>query len=144
MCGAVADVNGDGTLDIVLIDSTHVCVYSVNAAGDWQLTNSWSSPDVVFQHGCTCDTADVDADGDMDVFMSAQGSSLLLINDGIGNFIDRASDWGLRSRAGTAMFADVDGDADTDLPCASMINPRFGIGSLSRYLHVIVLDRNGQ
>lgn len=64
--------------------------------------------------------ADVDDDGDLDVYLTRVGlPNRLMINDGDGRFEDRATAAGVTGDAdqgsSAALFADVDGDGDQDL-----------------------------
>lgn len=73
----------------------------------------------LYDHGAGLAVADVDGDGDDDVYVcSQQGGNGLFLNDGTGRFTD------VTARAGVALdgvvsvaasFADVDGDDDLDL-----------------------------
>jgi hypothetical protein len=64
--------------------------------------------------------ADVDDDGDLDVYLTRVGlPNRLLLNDGSGSFEDRAAAAGVagdpEQGSSAALFADVDGDDDQDL-----------------------------
>lgn len=64
--------------------------------------------------------ADIDDDGDLDVFLTRVGlANRLLVNDGTGSFEDRTEAAGVagdpEEGASAALFTDVDGDSDQDL-----------------------------
>lgn len=62
--------------------------------------------------------ADVDNDGDLDMFVTNEnGSNRLFLNDGAGRFDDVTASSGLATERGAvaASFADVDGDGRSDL-----------------------------
>jgi len=71
-----------------------------------------------YDHGCGVAVADVEGDGDDDLYFCNQlGSNALYVNDGTGRFTDVTAKAGVGladriSVAGT--FADVDGDGDGD------------------------------
>ena len=119
-CGRVGDQllinDGNGTFS----DETEERLSRPDASGHWRRTSF--GEDAVF--------ADVDGDGDLDVYVNSDLSNhpdtsaepeALFINDGTGQFVDEiearlpmdvlwrqgTSDW--------AEFADVDGDGDLDL-----------------------------
>jgi len=59
---------------------------------------------------------DVDGDGWLDVYVSRSGPNLLLLNDGAGGFREAAGSGTEDPGNGqTALFADLDGDGDSDL-----------------------------
>ncbi len=64
-----------------------------------------------------CAAADVDDDGDLDLFVSAFGPNRLYINQGNARFLEAGKAWGVDDpRWGmSAAFADYDGDGDLDL-----------------------------
>jgi hypothetical protein len=69
--------------------------------------------------------ADVDGDGDHDLFVGAVGASYLFLNDGAGRFTDASATWlppfpAFESRdrvavGASAVFGDFDGDGDLDI-----------------------------
>ena len=70
--------------------------------------------------------ADIDRDGDLDLFITDEHHpNHLLINDGYGNFTEKAADFGLDLAAVSqgAAFADVDGDDFPDLYVCNWFAP---------------------
>lgn len=116
---SVADFNGDGRLDIVIVVEDDVRLGRRNvhqyflATADGYERVYGQIPDSVANavaHG------DVDGDGDLDLLIAGEGQ-MLLINDGLGGFSDET-----RTRlpqasaiAQDAQFFDADGDGDLDL-----------------------------
>jgi enediyne biosynthesis protein E4 len=115
---ALADVDGDGRCD----------VFFVSLSGDSRLFRNlggWKFEDITFTAGVGCrglmgtgaTFADVDADGDPDLFVNALGGGTRLFrNQGGGRFIPDAES-GLIPTGGarSLAFADIDGDGDLDL-----------------------------
>ena len=70
--------------------------------------------------------ADIDRDGDLDLFISDEHhSNHLLLNDGTGHFTEAAAQYGLNGSAVSqgASFADVDGDGWPDLYVCNWFAP---------------------
>lgn len=112
----VGDVDGDGWPDLVQPD----------AAGWWrndqgQLT--WVSAPALRGSRMLMTLADLDNDGDLDLFTHADGGPGLFRNDGQGNFTDVTADAGLSgigfsdfiTNYGNVVAADFDNDARQDL-----------------------------
>ncbi|MGZ8898786.1 MAG: CRTAC1 family protein [Limisphaerales bacterium] len=116
---ALGDVDGDGWCDIYFCALDNNNVLYRNLGG-------WKFEDVTAAAGVACPGedatgavfADVDGDGDLDLFVAALGSGVrLFLNDGKGRFTENTTAAGLRSKAGTMSLAlaDIDGDGDLDL-----------------------------
>jgi hypothetical protein len=119
---AAADVDGDGALDVVAAAETGGTItWHRNAAGDGSLwvatpiTASASAPGAV-------STADLDADGDLDVLSASAGDDTVAWHENLGGsgaswtFHAVATDaLGVRS----AVAADLDGDGDLDVLAAA-------------------------
>ncbi len=122
------DFNGDGRMDVFILDHGHdlppfpgAAPYVILSSEDGYALGNGLENLVGFQHGGA--SADVDSDGDVDVFvthLNATGGPFFLINDGAGTFTpdtDRID--GLAHKAlFTAELVDVDGDGFLDLLAA--------------------------
>ncbi len=119
----VADVNGDGSKDIIFASvSGGPLVFINSGGGDFIEETNARTPTFSDSHGLA--VADVDTDGDVDIFVTILGGvntpptqSRLLLNNGNGFFTD-VSDTNLPAVVGDiryATFADVDDDGDPDL-----------------------------
>ncbi|MBK8974895.1 MAG: VCBS repeat-containing protein [Planctomycetes bacterium] len=119
---ALADLDGDGDLDVLLAQSTRpVRVYVNDGAGRFAAAPA-AMPNRVEPVG-SLDVADVDGDGDVDVALGVFANNSpalacrLLLNDGRGVFTDApgGSIPVLSALVQDVAFADVDGDSDADL-----------------------------
>jgi MYXO-CTERM domain-containing protein len=122
----LADLDGDGALDIVLPSAKGYYVKEQPAEPLVILHNNGTasfsddSSAVGGFSGWLREVAigDVDGDGDLDIAAPDAwgGDAALFINDGTGQFIDQASfRWAAAPRAGSVRLADVDDDGDLDL-----------------------------
>ena len=114
----VQDITGDGRPDIFLGNAGQNQVY-VNLLNVTQLSNQTSQRLPVI-NDVTQDLklADVDGDGDLDLFAGNEDQNRLLINDGTGIFTDESLTrlpQGVNMETRKATFADVDGDGDLDV-----------------------------
>lgn len=136
--GGFVDVDGDGWDDIVtLTGAGEPCGYFLNRDdGQGGRTfvpappgNGLDDGPAFERDGVALAAGDVDADGDIDLFVGASwnpslpsGVNLLLLNDGTGRFTDRAVELGLwdgDNTTGGAAFFDMDLDGDLDLVTAN-------------------------
>ncbi len=115
---AVGDYDGDGLPDI----------YFSNYSGENRLFRNlgeWKFEDVTDNAGVACSGvwtggvafADIDNDGDLDLFVCAyDAENLLFVNQGSGSFLEQAKAFGLDYRGASSMmsFADYDNDGDLD------------------------------
>ena len=139
--GILADFNGDGNPDFISTGKTDGLLRAwIADTGGTFTTESHVLLQSKFDNPHTMTAADVDSDGDLDLFIGQwkqpylKGSmptpyydandgypDALLINDGKGNFVDNTANAGLEAkqnrRTYSASFADLDGDDDLDLFC---------------------------
>ena len=130
------DAEGDGDLDLFVVNSWAEAETTVwNDRGglpvsrlfrnDGDAFTPWSSTGAELRiRGNGCVATDIDGDGDVDLYVTADGPNALLINDGDGNFEDRAPAAGvdLDGWSSAAAAADVDGDGYLDLLVATYID----------------------
>ena len=125
---ALADLDGDGDMDIYLVQSGSL-VSSTNAAdriylnrGDGHFEPGAQPPDGD-GYGMGVAAGDYDNDGDVDLYVTNVGANLLLRNDGRGGFENVAAESGVADDGwGTsAAFLDLDADGDLDLFVANYI-----------------------
>tara|TARA_B100001245_G_scaffold157847_1_gene118684 strand:+ start:1283 stop:3007 length:1725 start_codon:yes stop_codon:yes gene_type:complete len=127
---AVADVNGDGLLDIVTTGVMQNSLYLNNGEGSFNdvtqesfLALSPPATGPLF--------VDYDNDGDSDLFLATVGNQVLLENrlvpDGVLHFLDRSIEAGVYVPANgfSAVATDVNGDGLQDIYVASY--NRYGI-----------------
>jgi hypothetical protein len=158
MSGGVAlfDFDQDGLLDIYLTDSL-----TVDTANDpkaarsalYRNKGSWKFEDVTARAGVghpgwamgVC-TADVDADGWPDLYVTALDKNVLYRNNRDGTFTDVAEKLGLKGGGWSAGcgFADYDRDGDLDLFVSRYVKvdlanlPEFGKGKTCMYRGIAV------
>jgi len=129
---AVGDFNNDGFEDVYLTGN------QVNDAIYFnQQNNTFKDVSKVsiltgqegWHTGVT--TADVNADGHLDIYVCRSGmttdaallSNLLYINNGDGTFAEKATEYGLAGADYSTQAAFFDGDADGDLDCYVLNHP---------------------
>lgn len=120
-----ADLNGDGSPDLVAVGDFESTLFYLNDGRGIFLPAGRSD----IENGMGVTTADLDYDGDLDVFMTAiqhpdpalnntnTNGNRLLLNDGHGEFEDITTSSGVRTGywGWGAVFADLDNDCDEDL-----------------------------
>jgi hypothetical protein len=116
---AVADVDGDGLLDVYFTTQVGENELWKNLSGDrFENVTEAAGVGVGDRISIGATFADVDNDGDQDLFVSTvRQGNLLFVNDGKGGFRDVAPDAGLAhvGHSSGAMFLDYDNDGLLDL-----------------------------
>lgn len=125
---ALADVDGDNILDIIIVtgDSANDRFRVMKGNGD--LTFGFLSTIALTLDPTSVATGDVNGDGSPDVVISRGSSSdaLLLINDGAGTFTESALSSGDRQFG--VQLADVNGDGNLDAVFAGINSVRLMLG----------------
>ncbi len=123
---AVFDMEGDGDLDLYLVQSGSIVdgpgpsgrnvLYANQGDGTFvDVTAASGAGDEGYGIGVA--TGDVDNDGDVDLLVTNLGRNALLVNDGQGRFQDQTTQAGLLDEdySASASFFDADSDGDLDL-----------------------------
>ena len=123
---AVFDMEGDGDLDLYLVQSGSIIdgpgpsgrnvLYANQGDGTFRdVTEASGTGDEGYGIGVA--TGDVDNDGDVDLLVTNLGRNTLLVNDGQGRFVDTTLEAGLEAEdySASASFFDADADGDLDL-----------------------------
>jgi hypothetical protein len=145
---AAADVDGDGRPDLFTTDSFGPSRLFRNAGGGRFTEATTESGIRTPRNTRSAAFADVDGDGDLDLFVCVTGDyyrqmpdppfdaedarpDLLFINDGRGRFRDASTEWGIsrpKRWSLSSLFADYDGDGRPDL----VVTNDFGLKNLYR------------
>jgi len=116
---AVADVDGDGRHDVYFVNQVGAnALWHNNGDGTFQDVTARAGVAMTDPIGVTASFADVDNDGDPDLFVTTvRGGNVLFENDGTGRFRDVTTTAGLRytGHSSAATFFDYDRDGDLDL-----------------------------
>jgi hypothetical protein len=121
---ALFDMDDDGDLDAYLVQSGRIDgapsagnrLFENTGAGSFRdVTEGSGAGDRGYGNGVAC--ADVDEDGDVDLYVTNTGPNVLLLNEGGGRFRDATAEAGVGDPGwGTsAAFLDADGDGLLDL-----------------------------
>ena len=137
--GLIADMDGDGQLDIVTASTGYSLGYFKNVGKRRFVDRTADSGLSIFKNGFIIAAGDIDNDGDLDLYVSrnafyGQMPNIMLRNDGKGNFtnITDLSGTGNAGAGFVATFADYDTDGDLDLFVANMSTPLpFGGGAVA-------------
>ena len=125
--GALFDMDGDGDLDVLLVQSGSLSapagtpaghrLYRNRGDGNFEDVSEASGIAAIPGYGMGAATGDYDNDGDVDLYITGLGANVLLQNDSHGRFIDvtrtaavAGSGWST-----SATFADLDADGRLDL-----------------------------
>jgi hypothetical protein len=135
--GALFDADGDGRLDLFLVNGRHLdgrrekepprhALYRNN--GDGTFTDVTARAGLGGGYGMGCAVADVDGNGHLDLYVTHYGPNTLYRNNGDGTFTDVTARAGVAAGgwSTSAAFADMDGDGDLDLYVARYL--RFAPG----------------
>ncbi len=133
----VFDFDGDGRLDVFFVQSGALpgfhserpprsALYRNLGNGRFADVTDKAGVGGPERYGFGCAAADVDGDGDRDLYVTYYGANVLYRNNGDGTFTD------VTARAGvgcplwstSAAFADADGDGDLDLYVANYVDFR--------------------
>ncbi len=129
---AVGDLDGDDFLDLVVhnkLETSPRILFQDRHGGFHE-----GDPSVVpsirkWTEGL--ELADLDADGDLDLYLSHRQLDALWFNDGSGRFLDVTSTHLPGVQSDAAAFGDFDGDGDLDLIASSRLLLNDGSGKLS-------------
>ena len=143
---SVGDVNGDGLIDIYLTSFTGNNTLFINK-GKLRFEEAPESAGVRdsanFSFGSTM--VDIDADGDLDIYVTKynQEPNKLFINDGKGNFTEKAKEFGLASIGNGIQSTFFDYDLDGDLDVLIMNNGFSRTGFKHEGVRPVLMKNNG-
>ncbi len=128
----LANIDGDTDPDLVLAAEESGIITFINSAGSLTLGNTFTPLGSNFNIA-DVDFADIDGDGDMDVFASngyesPTANSYVFFNNGSGTFTDSGLNVETGSNYGS-FLGDIDGDGDVDLISGGYISyPKMWVG----------------
>jgi len=115
-----ADVDGDGDLDLFVVNFAESNnLYLNNGEGVFENATAKAGLVSAGDAGFGCAFADVDEDGDLDLYVTNSGQhNKLYVNDGKGVFTDKTIDAGVAGGTGqkrAVSFGDLNGDGHLDI-----------------------------
>ncbi|MCH8824950.1 MAG: CRTAC1 family protein [Planctomycetes bacterium] len=126
------DYDGDGFLDIYLVQSGHMGSPDSKLAnrlyrntGDGHFVDVTESANVGNTgYGMGCAAGDYDNDGDIDLYITNLGANVFYVNNGDGTFTDATIETATAgdSWSTSAAFVDYDADGDLDLFVTNYVN----------------------
>ena len=138
---AVADVDGDGNLDLYFLTQLGANqLYRNLGDGSFENVTERAGIGLADRISVAASFADIDNDGDADLFVtSVRGGNALFINDGEGRFLDATEGSGLAysGHSSGAAFLDYDSDGLLDLFVTNVgvyTNDELGRGGFFRAL----------
>ncbi|OON68000.1 hypothetical protein B0919_15145 [Hymenobacter sp. CRA2] len=115
----LADIDNDGDLDLILIDTTRPAVWTFRNDGQANFSNPASLPTGYSPYHVAL--GDIDADGDVDMVVTNghfnttdPGTISIRVNDGQGNY-SVATDLPVAGYPYSSSLSDIDADGDLDL-----------------------------
>jgi len=134
--GALFDMDGDGDLDLLLLQGgadpgsataaqagEGHALFRNDGEGTFTDVSEGAGFAPLTGYAMGAAAGDVDGDGDVDLYVTQQGTDALFLNDGGGRFKDATAEWGagVAGWSTSAAFGDVDADGDLDLFVARYI-----------------------
>lgn len=127
----IADLNGDGHLDVLVGDEDGLVPLYGDGTGDLTRQAAISLRDNVIRTV----VADLDGDGDLDIAATeavagSDGTVRIHLGDGAGRFVESGA-YPVGEAPGEVIAADLDNDGSADLAVSAAGNPGVGPGSVS-------------
>jgi hypothetical protein len=143
---SVGDVNGDGLIDIYLtsfIGKNSLFINKGNLRFEEAPESAGVKDSAGYGFGSTM--VDIDGDGDLDIYVTKynQEPNKLYINDGKGNFVDKAKEYGLAIVGNGIQSTFFDYDLDGDLDVLIVINGISVVGFKHEGVTPILMKNNG-
>ena len=124
---AWGDIDGDGDMDLAVIGNANEIFFQIYKNNNGTFETVLDRTKVTQIYKGTLKFADIDNDGDIDLFVSGQRSTnttnigaYLFKNDGSGNFASTELTTLIATREGDAAFGDYDNDGDLDLTLSGL------------------------